>query len=114
MAVGRKNSPLVDSIINSETKKVKSCLITGRAGTGKSHLIKEIQKRLHVIDIPYITLSPTNVACIYIDGITINRFINKVSRNIKKNRTWKITPDVDDDDFSPLVDSIINSETKKI
>ena len=59
-------------------------MVEGRAGTGKSHLIKEIQKRLHILDIPYISLSPTNVACIGIDGITINRFINKVSKNIKK------------------------------
>ena len=60
--------PLVDSIINSETKKVKSSLIIGRAGTGKSHLIKEIQMKLHTLNIEYITLSPTNVACIGIDG----------------------------------------------
>ena len=76
--------PLVDSIIDGETKKVKSTLIESRAGTGKSYLVKQIQKRLNALDIPYITLSPTNVACIDIDGITINRFINKVSKNIKK------------------------------
>ena len=73
-------SHLVDSIVDSETKKVKSCLVEGRAGTGKSYLVKQIQMKLHILNIKYITLGPTNVSCIGIDGITINRFINKVSK----------------------------------
>ena len=36
--------PLVDKIIDQETHKISSSLITARAGCGKSHLIKQIQK----------------------------------------------------------------------
>ena len=76
-------TPLVNSIINPDTNKVKSCLIEARAGTGKSYLVKEIQKKLDSLNIKYITLSPTNVACININGITISKWINTVSKNIK-------------------------------
>ena len=66
--------PLVDTIVNSG----KSFHILGRAGTGKSTLIKSIQERLDEDKKIYITLCPTNKACLVIkDAMTLCKFSNK-------------------------------------
>ena len=66
--------PLVDTIVNSG----KSFHILGRAGTGKSTLIKNIQERLDEDKNIYITLCPTNKACLVIkDAMTLCKFSNK-------------------------------------
>ena len=62
--------PLVDKILSSQ----KSYHIDGRAGCGKSFLIKLLQKELTERKILYQSLAPTNKACRVIDGITIHRF----------------------------------------
>ena len=60
--------PLVDTIVNYD----KSFHILGRAGTGKSTLIKNIQERLDEDKNIYITLCPTNKACLVIkDAMTL-------------------------------------------
>ena len=75
--------PLVNQVINPETKEISSCLITARAGCGKSHLIKQIQAKLDECNIDYVSLGPTNKSCIQIQGETLHRFTNRVSNNIK-------------------------------
>ena len=61
---------LVDTILKSK----KSFHIDGRAGCGKTTLIKMIQKELDSKEIQYKTLAPTNKACRLIDGETMHRF----------------------------------------
>ena len=76
-------SPLVNTVLDSE----KSFNILGRAGTGKSTLIKEIQKKLDENKKNYITLCPTNKACLVIkDAETLCKFSNKFkNKSILKN-----------------------------
>ena len=67
-------NPLVDNIIESQ----KSFNILGRAGCGKSTLIKTIQSKLTEMNKVYITLCPTNKACLVIkDAMTLCKFSNK-------------------------------------
>ena len=61
---------LVDTILSSK----KSIHIDGRAGCGKTTLIKMIQKEMDDKEIPYKALAPTNKACRLIDGDTMHRF----------------------------------------
>jgi 5-methylcytosine-specific restriction protein A len=63
--------PLVDMIINSK----KSFHIDGRAGCGKSTLIKMLQAALKLRGFSFNSLAPTNKACIIINGETIHRFV---------------------------------------
>jgi type IV secretory pathway ATPase VirB11/archaellum biosynthesis ATPase len=67
--------PLVDMISNK-----KSHLILGSAGCGKSTLIKKIQEELNIQDKNYITLCPTNKACLIIpDAMTLTKFKSKLN-----------------------------------
>jgi ABC-type cobalamin/Fe3+-siderophores transport system ATPase subunit len=52
--------PLVNLVVGSK----KSFNILGRAGCGKSTLIKAIQKKLKKQNKKYITLCPTNKGCV--------------------------------------------------
>ena len=71
--------PLVETILESE----QSFHILGRAGTGKSTLIKKIQERLDEDKKIYITLCPTNKACLVIkDAMTLCKFSNKFKISI--------------------------------
>ena len=63
--------PLVDRIISSN----QSYNIDGRAGVGKSHLIKEIQKQLTTLNKSFASVAPTNKASRIIDGQTLNKFV---------------------------------------
>ena len=76
--------PLVNQVINPETKEIRSFLITARAGAGKSYLIKQIQSKLDELKIGYFSVAPTNKACNLIGGETVNRFTNRISKNIKR------------------------------
>jgi hypothetical protein len=67
-------TPLVNMIFD----KNESFNIDGRAGTGKSYLIKGIQDRIKKEGKTYITLAPTNKACINIDGITLHKFVGSL------------------------------------
>lgn len=70
--------PLVDLVINSN----KSFNILGRAGCGKSTLIKQIQKQITKNNKKYISLCPTNKAALIIpDAETIHKFKNKMSKS---------------------------------
>ena len=76
-------TPLVNTILDSN----KSFNILGRAGCGKSTLIKKIQKKLNENNKKYITLCPTNKACLVIkDAVTLCKFSNKFkNKSVLKN-----------------------------
>jgi ATP-dependent exoDNAse (exonuclease V) alpha subunit len=61
---------LVDTILGSK----KSFHIDGRAGCGKTTLIKMLQKEMAKQGILYKSLAPTNKACRLINGETMHRF----------------------------------------
>ena len=63
--------PLVEMI----TANKQSIHIDGRAGVGKSSLVKELQKQLESLGKHSISLAPTNKAARIIKGKTIHKFI---------------------------------------
>ena len=66
--------PLAAQIINSN----KSYNIDGRAGVGKSHLIREIKTQLQQQKKTFVCLAPTNKACRVIEGQTLHKFVSKI------------------------------------
>jgi DNA replication protein DnaC len=62
--------PLVNTVLDSG----KSWNINGRAGTGKSHLIKMIQEEMNKREIKIDSLAPTNKAALIINGKTMHKF----------------------------------------
>ncbi len=65
---------LIDRVIKSD----QSFHISGRAGCGKSTLIKQFQERLTKENKKFITLCPTNKACLVMkDAMTFCKFSNK-------------------------------------
>jgi len=66
---------LVEHIINNNI----SINIDGRAGTGKSTLIKQIQEEMDKREIQCKSLAYTNKACRIINGTTIHKFIKTMS-----------------------------------
>ena len=78
--------PLVDKIISSN----QSWTIQGPAGAGKSFLIKGIQDALKSKEIEYISLAPTNLAALIIDGMTLHKFATKIRKyETLKNKTFQ-------------------------
>ena len=71
-----KFNDMADNIIKSD----KSYLLNGPGGVGKSSLIKDIQRRLTEQGKKYISLAPTNLAALIINGMTIHRFANKLRK----------------------------------
>ena len=67
---------LVDYILDDN----KSCNIDGRAGCGKSYLIKQLQNKMKEKGLKYISLAPTNKASNIINGQTIHRFVIQHSK----------------------------------
>ena len=63
--------PLVNLILDGK----KSIHIDGRAGCGKSTLIKMLQNELNNRGIMFKSLAPTNKACRIINGETIHKFV---------------------------------------
>ena len=63
--------PLMDTILNSK----KSFHIDGRAGCGKSTLVKMIQEELTNRGVKFNSLAPTNKACRIINGQTVHKFV---------------------------------------
>ncbi len=45
--------------------------------------MKQLQSKLDENKIEYVTMAPTNVACININGTTIDLNVNRISNNIK-------------------------------
>ena len=69
-------SELVDYILTEK----KSCNIDGRAGCGKSYLIKQLQNKMTENKLKYVSLAPTNKASNIISGQTIHRFVIQHSK----------------------------------
>ena len=74
-------NPLVESILSSG----ESIHIDGRAGCGKSTIIKMLQHAMNIAEkkIKYISLAPTNKACRIIDGITCHKFVSTHTGSIR-------------------------------
>jgi hypothetical protein len=70
---GNDFEPFVKQILESG----KSWHIDGRAGTGKSTLIKKLMEEMDKQEIKYRALAPTNKACRVIKGQTIHRFASR-------------------------------------
>lgn len=68
---------LINYILNCQ-----SCHIDGRAGTGKSKLLKDIQKELTSRKLKFITLTPTNKSACIVNGQTLHKFFSET--NTKK------------------------------
>ena len=64
-------SDYVNTIVDSN----QSIHIDGRGGCGKSTLLKQIQQKLTDMDKTYITLAPTNIAALLVDGMTIHKYV---------------------------------------
>ena len=70
--------PLVDKIIELN----ESFFITGQAGTGKSHLIRQLKEQLKQNGKSFQCIAPTNLAALNINGITVHKFVSKL-KNMK-------------------------------
>jgi DNA replication protein DnaC len=73
--------------VSLKVQHFNSCYIDGRAGVGKSHLIKCIKNELDNKHLRHVSLAPTNKAANNINGMTIHKFVGKGSKklaNLKK------------------------------
>lgn len=88
-----------DDVVN-QILDCGSVLVNGRAGTGKSTVIKQLKERLDADKIKYVCLAPTHKACRVIDGQTIHKFISKnmtsaaVMRKTMKNVSYVIVDEI--------------------
>ena len=64
--------PLVNKIMES----YQSLFITGPGGSGKTTLIKELQKKMNEEELKHISLCPTKLAALLVNGTTINSVLN--------------------------------------
>ena len=71
-----KFNELSDTIIQSN----QSYFITGPGGSGKTTLLKQLQDILTQQNKKYITLCPTNLSALLVDGMTIHKFAAKLKR----------------------------------
>jgi ATP-dependent exoDNAse (exonuclease V) alpha subunit len=67
---------LRDTIIKSN----QSYFITGPGGSGKTTLLNLLQDKLKGQNKKYVTLCPTNLAALLVDGITIHRFAARLKK----------------------------------
>jgi predicted AAA+ superfamily ATPase len=58
----------------------QSYFITGPGGSGKTTLLKQLQDILTQQDKKYITLCPTNLSALLVDGMTIHKFAAKLKK----------------------------------
>ena len=73
--------PLVDKIMNSN----QSYFITGPGGSGKTTLIKDLQRKMNEQELKYMSLCPTNLSALLVGGMTIHKF----SARLKKSSNVK-------------------------
>ena len=78
-------TPMVQQILDNKM----SVHIDGRAGTGKSTLIKQLQAEMGERGLKYVSLAPTNKACRIINAITIHRFVRTYPPNLLKTNGIK-------------------------
>ncbi len=63
-------------LVNNSMDDNKPIVINGRAGCGKSTLIKKIQESITQQRIKYMTLATTNKAARLVDGMTMHKFMD--------------------------------------
>jgi len=68
---------IAKTIIDSD----KSCLIHGKAGVGKSYMLRHIVKELEKQGKKYAVLAPTNKASLNVNGTTIHKFLGIAEDN---------------------------------
>lgn len=56
----------------------RNCLVIGKAGAGKSVLIRALKDHLGNLGIPYMVAAPTGVAAINIGGSTVHKIIGNI------------------------------------
>jgi len=78
-------TPLVSQILDNKM----SIHIDGRAGTGKSTLIIQLQAEMAKRDIKHVSLAPTNKACRIINAITLHRFVRTYPPALLKTNNIK-------------------------
>jgi ABC-type lipoprotein export system ATPase subunit len=59
----------------------QSWFITGPGGSGKTTLIKDLQKRMDDEGLEYISLCPTNLAALLVGGMTIHKFSCRLKKS---------------------------------
>ena len=69
--------PLVNKIMDSK----QSWFITGPGGSGKTTLIKDLQKRMDDEGLEYVSLCPTNLAALLVGGMTIHKFACRLKKS---------------------------------
>ena len=74
-----------DDLVEQTFNSNKSCLIEGRAGTGKSTFINKLVEKLEKANKSVIKLSPTNKAALVIKGQTINKFFAGIKKLMQLN-----------------------------
>ena len=86
--ISNDNFDYVDKIVEDILTYEEGCYIDGRAGTGKSVIIRKLNKILDERDLNYVNLAPTNKASRNINGQTIHKFFaigrNNKTINLKK------------------------------
>lgn len=65
----------------SDVQSENNVLVLGRAGCGKSVLIRALKDRLIDLHIPYMLAAPTGVAAINVGGETVHKIINNIRRS---------------------------------
>ena len=78
--------PLIDNIISNKI----SVNINGRAGTGKSTFINQLVENFDKQGITYKTLAYTNKAARIINGMTIHKFINSMSKKAMHEINYEV------------------------
>jgi hypothetical protein len=87
---GEKVYPWTDDIVNDIIESNEGCFIDGRAGTGKSELIRKLNKYCDENGLKYVNLAPTNKASRNINGQTIHKFF-AIGRDNKTINAKKLT-----------------------
>ena len=78
-----------ESLVNEISDSKQSYHIRGRAGTGKSTLIKQIMKTMKERKLHCEATAPTNKACRVINGKTIHKFIYEFNLERFKEKKFK-------------------------
>lgn len=79
IAIDVQQPPVTDPVLNPEQQawldralRGESLILTGRAGTGKSHVAKYLCKELHAMNASFVFCASTGVAAGHIGGVTFH------------------------------------------
>jgi Cdc6-like AAA superfamily ATPase len=71
--------PLVNKVMDSKP----SWFITGPGGSGKTSSIKDLQQKMDEQELKYISLCPTNLSALLVEGMTIHKFSARFKKIIQ-------------------------------